>query len=32
MDSTFVAQAGKLRLSASAPAICAQVHPADPNC
>ena len=32
MDSTFVAQAGKLRLRASAPAICAQVHPADPNC
>jgi hypothetical protein len=32
MDSTFVAQAGKLRLRASAPEICAQVHPADPNC
>jgi hypothetical protein len=32
MDSTFVAQAGRLRLSAPAPAICAQVHPADPNC
>ena len=32
MDSTFVAQAAKLRLRASAPPMCAQVHPADPNC
>jgi hypothetical protein len=32
MDSTFVAQARQVRLTALAPMVCAQVHPADPNC
>lgn len=32
MGSTFVARARQLRLTAPAPRMCAQVHPADPNC